>query len=118
MFPELSLKATRDLYALDAYLSVNAYAQRPPCGQCGQSVMGHSYHHTANGVICHSCLYGIRRYQSIAETQPVKVKKNRWDGYVRPVVRCSECGAPLGDARSRRCRRCENQHRANRSAVP
>lgn len=105
----LSIKAVRDLFGLDA-MRVQPHAKRPPCATCGRAVVKHSYHHTANGVVCHTCLYGRRRVEPMTEPRPRRVTRNRWDNYVRPVVYCA-CGKPMPDKRAKHCWDCEMQRR-------
>lgn len=62
----LSLAAVRALYQLDTLYNpvafgVRPYAKRPPCSHCGRTVVRHSYHHLATGVVCHQCLYSKER---------------------------------------------------------
>lgn len=99
-----TLKHIREYYALGG-IPVNDYARRPACSCCGRSVLGHSFHHMPNGVICHACLYGVPYYVSPAQKRKNNAKRTHWDDYTPKENRCTNCRKPI-TSEATRCRAC------------
>jgi hypothetical protein len=107
-----TLKHVRDYYALGPF-PINDYARRPVCMRCARSVIGHSFHHTPNGVICHACLYGTPYYVSPAHKRKNQAKRNRWDGYEPKEHHCATCHKLVTNS-AKRCRSCAATEREMR----
>lgn len=107
------VKQVRAHYELGCGSEAQPHAQRPVCCKCQQSVLGKSYHHGPDGLVCHACEWGRPLVVTVVQERP----KRDWRNSSRPTFYCIEKGCEATvTKRNTRCRPCAIAKRAKRDA--